>query len=67
MMDHPCFHCSLPECDDAHKRCAIRQYQARYKQKMRNGEVDTATDLERVANAEAWLIYKYNKQSEVSA
>lgn len=67
MMDHPCFHCTLPECDDTHKRCQVRRLCKQYKQKLRNGENQAITEIERKANTEAWQMFKLNRQARMSA
>lgn len=51
MMDHPCFHCTLPDCDETSARCEIRVQNLRYRRKQRAGRISDVSELERTARA----------------
>lgn len=51
MIDHPCFHCSLPDCDDTDARCEIRRLNSRYRKKQRRRRFGEISDLERIARS----------------
>lgn len=36
---HPCLTCSLPDCDDAHPRCALRQAMNDYNRARRRKQI----------------------------
>ncbi len=36
---HPCFSCILPDCDDTHKGCALREIDRAYTRARRAGSV----------------------------
>jgi hypothetical protein len=38
-VDHPCLTCSLPDCDDAHPRCNLRQALAAYQRAKRRKQI----------------------------
>ena len=51
MIDHPCFHCTLPDCDETSARCEIRVQNLRYRRKQRTGRMAEVNELERTARA----------------
>jgi hypothetical protein len=59
MRDHPCFTCSLPDCDDRSKACRLRQLASAHKRALKTRQPSTpeaqaaATELSR----EHWADY----------
>lgn len=67
MRDDPCFSCTLPDCDDGHPHCVLRQLQRSYNNKSRRGDRSLVTADELAANSaiyESWLLERLAQAAE---
>ncbi len=58
-MEHPCFCCSLPDCDDRSSKCLLRKCISRYSVAQRRGKV---TETDKRGYAQAYLELYSDKQ-----
>lgn len=62
----PCFSCELPDCDENHPRCRIRELTRRYHAKSKRGTPDLVTEEEREANNRRHAIWRIERKAEAS-
>lgn len=66
MKDDPCFRCTLPDCDEAHAQCVVRQLQRRYHAKVRHGEREAVTAEELEANSRVYESWKLERLAQAA-
>jgi len=67
MKSDPCFHCTLPDCDETAKGCIVRQLARSYAVKRKAGRRNEVTAEELDANARiyhSWLEERMAQASE---
>lgn len=68
MTDHPCFSCSLPDCDDTSRRCGLRVANRRYEQARKKGQITPELkELHRIVYREFWYHTRLEKREQERA